>query len=147
VDEMENINPQDELKAENELLKIKLELEHGMTHSESKLSPEMENEWLNYINNFEQRHKDCKRVTVYEFIGKPEFKKPEDLKDEEVEAELDRWLGLMDEKGVSLDVLAEYPPRVIYQFITGELFEHETDDIHIEGMKTWFIYEDFYPRS
>ena len=54
---MENENPEftpeEELKADNELLKIKLELEHGMQHSDSNLPPEIENQWLNNIYNYE----------------------------------------------------------------------------------------------
>ena len=41
------LNAEDELKAENNLLKLKLGLEHGMKMSETgNLSPDVENQWL-----------------------------------------------------------------------------------------------------
>ena len=55
----DQLNPDEQVKAENEILKLKLELEYGMNQSDtSALSAETENQWLNYIYNFEQQSKD-----------------------------------------------------------------------------------------
>lgn len=41
------LNPEDDLNAENNLLKLKLGLEYGMQMADlSNLRPELENEWL-----------------------------------------------------------------------------------------------------
>ena len=137
----------DELKEENELLKLKLELEYGMTRSNtSALQPAMENQWLNHIFNLEQQYKDARRIKVYDFIGRPAFKKMEELKSEEISNELDRMQSLMEEKGIALDCSYEYEKGVIYRFVTEELFEHEIDDVSIEGVVTHFLYEEFHPN-
>jgi len=147
-DHSENqLNPDDELKAENEVLRLKLELEHGMLHSDtSTLSSETENQWLNYIYNFEKLHKEAKRVKVYDFISRPEFIRIEDLQPEEVPGALKHLLSVMEEKSVGLDCICEYEDSVIYRFITEELFAHEIDDIFLEGMMHNFIYEEFHPN-
>ncbi len=141
------LNPEDELKAENELLKLKLELEHGMKQSEtSLLTPEAENQWLNRMYEFEQQYKDSQRVKVYDAIGRPDFRKLDDLPGEEIPKALEELLSLMGRKGIALDCCCEYEDAVIYKFITEELFEHEMDDISIEGMVYHFIYEEFHPN-
>jgi hypothetical protein len=141
------LNPEDELKDENELLKLKLELEHGMKHNDtSSLSPEVENEWLNYVYAFEQQYKDAKRIKVFDALGRPAYKKADDLKPGEVAKELDRLLSIMGKKGIALDYLDGYDEAVIYQFITDELFNQEVDDISIPGMVNHFIYEEFHPN-
>lgn len=141
------MDPEDELKAENEVLKLKLELEHGMQQSESKdLSPAVENQWLNYIYNFEKISKEAPRLKVYDFIGRPDFIPIESLQENEAPDALDRLEELMDEKGVALSCICEYAPSVIYRFITVELFEYETNWIVMEGMVHNFIYEEFHPN-
>src|SRR6266850_4078323 len=99
----------DELKAENELLKLKLELEYGMEGNDtSVLQPAIENEWLNHIYSFEKQYKDAGRIKVYDFLGRPAFKKAEELKPEEIGAELDRIQSVMEEKKMTLDCSCDY---------------------------------------
>ena len=139
---------EDELKSENALLKLKLELEHGMKMGESsdEPSPQMENEWLKNVYEFEQQFKNAKRITVYDKIGRPVFKKHDELSREEISKEMNRLLDLMGEKEISLDCICEYDDSVIYRFITEELFEHEMDDMNVPGMVCHFTYEEFHPN-
>src|SRR5580704_5412580 len=129
---MENETPktEDELRAENEVLKLKLELEHGMQDSsDSNLPADVENAWLNNVYSFEQQWKDAKRITVYDLIGKPPYKNINELKKGEIKTELDRLFEVMNASGVKLDMICEYTDKEIYKFITEELFAHETDRI------------------
>ncbi len=148
----DEITPEDELKAENEILKLRLEMEHGMQSMQSmesmdsNLPPEIENQWLNNIMNFEQQHKNAKRISVYEFIGKPEFKKASELNKESVAEELERLLTILDQNEIELSSISEYDDELIYKFITEELFLQETDDIRIEGIISCFDYEEFHPN-
>ncbi len=142
----EKQNPEDKLSAENELLRLKLELEHGMQANETSLPPDAENQWLNYIYNFEQQYKDAKRAKVYDLIGRPDFKKAEDLEEGDIEMELERLVEILNSQSIALDVICDYPVSVIYKFLTEELFEYETDDMSIPGMVTHFTYEEFHPN-
>lgn len=114
---------------------------------ESKLSLDEENEWLNYLDNFEKQFAEKKRTTVWKYIGQPEYKKIKELEMSEISRELNRLSDIMNKNGISLDVLAEVEEKDLYCFITEELFEEEIDDIHIQGMMHCFIYEEFYPDA
>jgi len=135
------------LSAENELLKMKLKLEHGMDGMEADhLPPAVQNEWLKNICAFEEQYKNAKRTTVYDFLDRPSFQKAETLTDDEIGLELERIQSIMAKNNVELDCLASYDSATIYRFITEELFAHEMDDIRIPGMVTHFIYEEFHPN-
>jgi hypothetical protein len=137
----------DDLRAENEVLKLKLKLEYNMDiNQESPLPPADENKWLNYMYEFEKQYKEAKRIKVFERIGRPVFIKANDLKQGEVDKELRRILSLMEEKGIELDCCVDYDNAIIYKFITEELFDHEMDHIEIEGYVQHFIYEEFHPN-
>ncbi len=150
---MKKINPDDEknrLRQENEEKKKQLEEEFGANYwspsNKSALPPEIENEFLNHIMDFENLYKDAKRVTVYEFIEKPPYRKLGEMSDEEVSEELENLLNYMNEHQVNLDTLCEVDDRELYRFITQELFLEEKDDVHIPGMMSCFTYEEFYPN-
>ena len=138
----------EEIRFENELLKLKLQTEFGMQeHGVSPdLSSEVENMWLNNIYAFEAQFKNAKRIKVYDAIGRPGFKKVDELTDMEVLKALAEFELLMDKRGIVLDCCCAYPHRVIYKFITEELFECEMDDISIPGMVCHFIYEEYHPN-
>lgn len=141
------LNPQDELLAENNLLKMKLELEHGMLGgNSSSLSPDVENQWLKSVYAFEQQFKNVKRVKVYDRIGRPVFKKWDTLTAQQTSEELARLRVIMENTGVELDCICSYDDAIIYKFLTEELFEKEMDDMQLPGMVYHFIYEEFYPN-
>lgn len=139
---------EDELKASNAVLKLKLEVEHGMkSYQCDGLSPELENQWLNYIYRHEQLHRQCGRVTVFDYVGRPPFTAIESLEKEQVTAELERLLAIMRVSGVQLDCLCEYDDAIIYKFLTTELFSEEMDNIHMPGLVNHFTYEDFHMNN
>jgi hypothetical protein len=143
----DEITSEDELKAENELLRLKLEMEHGMPpHDSSNLSPELENEWLSHIYDFENAFKNAGRIKVYDFIGSPSFVKAEELLPGQITLELERLTGIMTENNLVLDFAVDYDDMLIYKFITEELFDHEIDNMRVKGMNTHFIYEEFHPN-
>ncbi len=140
-------NPIDNLNMENELLKLKLRAENGAEiGSVSGIDPSIENVFLKNVIEFEKQFARGGRKTVYEMIGKPAFKKPEELADGQISSELDRILGIMSDRNIGLDFLAEYPDAEKYRFITGELFQEEMDDIFMPGMVHHFIYEEYHPN-
>ena len=148
-DDSEKELPKLSIEEENEFKKLKLDLEYGMDFSKntkSNLPPEIEGQFLDYVSNFEKAFQNAKPISVFEKIGCPKFKIGTTLSDEEISIELERIMDLMNQNGLALDVLANYENenRLIYNFITDELFLHEIDDISVPGMVTNFIYEDFH---
>lgn len=144
--DLPELSPEEKLEMENSLLKARLSAEFGMKHSDSKLDAEMENQWLNYIYEFEKSWKDAGRISIYDFLGKPEFKTFKELKENEISAELDRLYDIMNKNNIVLDTLCDYEEEKIYKFITEEFFKMETDNMRISGMNHCFIYEDFHPN-
>ena len=140
-------SPEDNLQAENNLLKLKLGVEHGMQMSDlSELDPAVENEWLKSVYAFEQNFKDAKTTKFYDYIGRPAFRKWDTLSPEETRKELERLELLMEHNDVQLDCICKYDDAVIYRFITEELFHHEMNDMRIAGMTWHFTYEEFHPN-
>lgn len=141
-----NKNIDDEI--DNGLKKKELEEKFGAKFSSmSDMPPEIEKEWLNSIEDFEEQYRKAKKVTVLEKIGNPKFKKIETLREEEVPKELVRLLNILNKNQVSLETLADVDENELYRFITEELFVHKMDDIKIDGMITCFTYEEFHPNA
>jgi hypothetical protein len=135
------------MRMENEFLKLKLKAQYGDAfHMESNagLPPEIENQFLKSMIAFEDAYAKAEFTTVYECIGKPDYKPADELNDVEIPGELERINAILQEHNIILDICdGPYPDRLIYAFITEELFSKETE-MGIEGMGRHFIYEEFH---
>jgi hypothetical protein len=143
--------PKLSLEEENEFKRMKLSLEYDAVIPKienSDLPPEIESQFLDHIMNFEAKHKNSKQITVYEKIGKPDFKPADTLNDLEIMEELSRIETVLHQHQMELNLLCEYEneERLIYTFITEELFHEEVDDFTLPAMITNFIYEEFHPN-
>lgn len=152
MDNNENLNEEEKLKAENDFLKMKIMLEHGADfyipgENSEELAPEIENDFLNHIIEFEKQFQQRKTITVYHKIKKPQqFKPVHEISDDEIENEWNKLLTYMQQYGIDLSASSpKVTARELYRFTTEELFKHETDDINIPGMMSGFIYDEFYP--
>jgi hypothetical protein len=142
-------DPGENLRMENELIRLKLTAEFGaLSQSVSDLNPEIENEFLKNVMAFEQNWANAKPAKVYEMVGKPDFKKSEELNDNEIEEELDKITDLLSKKNIEVHFGNddEYDSRTKYHFITEELFDHETTFMSMPDMITHYDYEEFHPN-
>lgn len=144
----ENEEEKDKLSIENEIMKIKLQMQFGddfIMQSNGALPPEIENQFLKQIMAYEENHNNSEQVTVLERIGNPNFKKVEELTPTEISQELLRLTELMESKGVMLNICdGPYEDAIIYKFITEELFLENVDKEFIENSMCNFIYEEFH---
>jgi len=141
-----NSDPEENLRIENEILHLKLKAElGGELISTETLSPDLENTFLKNVLEFERAFANSQQVKIIDFLGRPSFRKAHDLADHEMESALEYVCALMREKSIVIDFSGNYDLRLKYSFITEELFEYETDIIHIPGMITHYIYEEFHP--
>ncbi|MBN1184440.1 MAG: hypothetical protein JXB49_19265 [Bacteroidales bacterium] len=149
-DEEQNLSEEERLHLENEIRKIKLSLEYGAVFPEipdkKDLPPEIENEFLKYIETFESTHQNSERIILYDYIGKPDFIKEEELSDEDLVYELDHIMEILVLNGIDLDTICEVDDRTLYKFVTEELFLQQVNNVRIEGMHQCFIYEEFHPN-
>jgi len=147
-DELNELNAGEEIKAENDFLKMKMMLEHGADfHFSSAGPPEIENDFLKYVMAFEAQHANPVYTTVYKKIGSPtHFKPVASITDADMETEYDHLISYMNKRGVNLGCCSpNISARELYRFVTEELFEKEIADINVPGMISSFIYDEFYP--
>lgn len=138
----------DELNSENEFLKLKMMAEFGGNFMGSdNLPPEIENQFLKQVLQFHKQQHSSGSVSVYDYIGQPEYTPESKLDDKKLKKELNRLQKFMARKKVVLEVLAPTPDRDIYRFITNELFKHQIENIKVKGWVNHFIYEEFHPNT
>jgi len=150
-DELFSEDPQENLRIENDFLKLKLKAQFGdafFMGSNEDLPPEIENQFLKNMMAFEDAHAKAEYTTVYESIGKPEYKTATTLTAAEINIELKRITAIMQEHHIALDICdGPYDDEVIYKFITEELFAHEIEKTPVFGGGWHFIYEEFHPND
>jgi len=149
-DEKFSDDPLENLRIENELLKIKLKAQFGEAFQMGmgeEIPPEIENQFLKNVLAFEQAHTNTEYTTVYERIGKPAYRPANELTKEEMEAASQLLLTLMEEQQINLDFCdGPYDDEIVYRFITEEFFKQEVEKAPVDGMNSCFIYEDFHPN-
>ena len=139
----------DELRTENDILKMKLMLEFGASFGSipegEEIDPEIEFQFLNNVLDFEKNSIDSKLITVGEILGDQVFKKADELKDGEIPGAIDTIRRMLNEKGIAISVLSpNVDPRDFYRFITEELPDVEMFDHFSPGMYC-FVYDEFHP--
>ena len=147
-DEKFSDDPEENLRLENEFLKMKMMAESGGIFggsSDSGLSPDIENQWLKNIIEFEKAYANAKPQKIVDLLGNPSFEDEKDLDPKKFKTEFARLKKLLKQHNIKVGFLAPQTDRIKYHFITRELFEHETDFIPVKGMTTNFIYEEFHP--
>jgi hypothetical protein len=75
-------------RALNDAKRRDLEQRYGMQspHTDAEIQPELEGEFLNYVEEFERQYAAAKRTTVREMAGSPEVKPLSDLTPEELDS-------------------------------------------------------------
>lgn len=141
---------EDHLRAENEVKKLKLEMEFGAQFgtNSSDLPPEIEQQFLDNVLAFEKQYAEREQIKLFDYIGKPDFIPASQLTDKQMVEESLKLCNLLEENGINVSVLAEYPDevRLLYTFVTEELFDHEIDNMRLPGWTLNFIYEEFHPN-
>lgn len=139
-------DPAKNLRIENEILQMKLRAEFGgVCNTSSNIPPELENEFLKSVLEFERKFKDVQFIPLAELIGNPPIKKSESLSDQAIVIELDRLTAMLHAKQIVVSFCRKRDARFKYRFITEELLQHETENMVIPGLIKYFVYEDFHP--
>lgn len=150
IDEQFSENFEENLRIENEILKLKLLASHGAglkMVTDDSLPAEVENQFLKHVIAFEEARENETFELIYDKLGKPVFIELSELRDDKVHDELQRILSLLAENSIQLDVLGNYDDKIIYSFIVEELFNHEIlTDTGIPGFTYHFIFEEFHPN-
>lgn len=144
-EEMFSDDPEENLRMQNDFLKMKMMAESGAWFGgEGGLPPEIENQFLKNVMEFEKTNSNVKSRTISEILGKPVFDDEETLNDEKFQTEFLRLSALLEDCGIQVEFSRTRNDRFKYNFITRELFKHETTFTPIKGMITGFLYEEFH---
>ena len=114
--------------------------EFGMLHdyTDPRFSPEAQNDFLDYVLEFERQFENAERITVRERIGNPPIRPVEEVPLHALAEAVEKLLGLFFENGIVVDFMGDWDDLAAYRFITEELLDEEMDDIRIEGMTSHF---------
>jgi len=140
------------LNEQNRMKRKELEEKYGGDFhkpSDSDLSPEIENQFLNNIEQFEAQFKDSKLVKIIDLIGNQKFKSINKLSNDEIAGAIEEVLDIYAEHNINIDIIEkqDVTDRDFYIFLTERLPNEETDDINLPGWTKNFIYEEFYPSN
>ena len=138
LDEMRRRIQESLSQAKREMLRNKYGLEFEYT--DTTLSPEVENEWLDYVLEFERQFEQAERITVRERIGDPPIPSLSDLPLDAVGEAVTVLLDLLAAHDVAVDFLGDVDELEAYRYLTEELLDEDMDDIRVEGMTTHFTY-------
>jgi len=135
-----------ENKKKRRRLKKDFDLTNWFESDINELPPEIESFFQDIIIAFENGINSPKRITIYELMNKPSYRKSNELRDDEVEAELNIITALLLKHQIVLDTRCKVPKQELYRFITEELFFEEINDVVTPDLTTHFTYEEFHPN-
>ena len=139
-------DPEENLRMQNDFLKMKMMAESGAFFGgEGGLPPEIENQFLKNIMEFEKGNVDSKAITIFNLLGEPVFDDEKNMDEEKFRAEYSKLELLLEDHGIKVEFSRERNDRFKYHFITKELFDHATTFMPVKGMTTYFLYEEFHP--
>lgn len=138
------------LNEKNKKIQKELEEKYGMLGSggSEDAPPEVMNNFLNYVQQFEEQWEKAERKKIRDILGNPVFRKIEEIDPAAIEAEIEMILNKYAEHNYNIGIIEkdDVSPEDFYIFLTEELMEHETDFMNVPGMNTNFIYEEFHPN-
>jgi hypothetical protein len=144
--EDESEDPQDAVqRLLNDAKREELAERYGMSFSrvgDGTLSPEVEGEWLDHIAEFERRLDVAEQVTLRRLVDFPPVRHLADIPPGELEAELGRLLGHLENHDVLVDFPNPVTAAAAYRFITEDLLDEQIDDVRMPGMRMHFIFEE-----
>lgn len=140
----------DELRTENDILKMKMMLEYGAQFytpaGAPELDPELEHQFLKHVEDFEKNWKNAREITIWEKIGCPEnIPMLHQLYEAQIPEAIENLQELLMENGIYFTVLSpNVTPSELYRFMTEELPQKTMYDYSSPGMFC-LVYDEFYP--
>lgn len=94
---------------------------------------------------FEKANAESKSETIFQILGRPGFEDEKNLDEGKFKIQFSRLQKLLKKHNINVEFERERDNRFKYNFITKELFEHQTSFMPVKGMATYFSYEEFHP--
>lgn len=139
-------NPEEQLRIENELLKLKMQAELGAIFSDNKnLPPEVEQEFLKQVKAFHDHQQRAPLIKVRDFLNIAPLPSSEDIPGDALTVAWEQLEQQLAEKNLQVIFGEEIDDKTRYDFVVRELFELEIVE-PAEGTNWIFDYEEFHPN-
>jgi len=141
----------DQLKADNDFLKMKLMLERGAEFSvingSRTVSPAEENKFLRSIIEYEAEAEQHGSIPIYDKIGRPtQFKPVSSIPDQDMMTAWKELCKYLHQQQISIGVCSpNVSIRELYRFVTEELFNLPITRMDMRGFMHGFVYDEFHP--
>lgn len=138
------LTPEEELRIENELKALDIDLTYG-AHSfiADDAPPELVRLFLDNVANFEATHANAPKVPIRQFAKIPDPLPAAEIPDEDIETHIKNLLEQLEASGVIIDRPEHLKVRRDYIFLTEKFLAEEVTDHSVPGMIMAFSYSDF----
>ena len=128
------LSKKEKLEQENFLLESKIILKGGDIHKFSDIDPEIENQFMKNIIEFEE----AELKPLYEIIevNPDDFPPAAQLTKDEINSKFELLLKCLEDHGISYDVSDKVPVEVSYRFLVEDYLHEVLSDCfgwHIDG--------------
>jgi hypothetical protein len=124
-DEWEEQFSKERLREENDRLRQGIENEGGLFFKAPAMTPELENEFLQHVLDFESADRMPKRTIRSLFPDGFEFPPADGLTRRELSAKLNQILLILEDHGICLDLVGKVPDRMVYDHLLQEALNDE----------------------
>lgn len=146
-DKRDELSPEEELNAENEMELLRLNLEYGaQSFIDDDAPPELVSMFLDQIRAFENRFKNgSDMTTIRESLGEGfTFVATEDIRDDQMEDAIEELLEALDESGIMIDRPEHLTARQYHHFLTHEFLDQAIMDNRPPGFIAGYIYDEIH---
>ena len=130
------LSDEEKIEQENLLLQSEIIIRGGMIGDSKGLPPEIENQFLKNILEFE----NADQKPLFEIVGfkRSDFPDSKELTDHEIDRKLKEIVAVLEKNGTELGLVADVPSRIVYRFLVEDyLFDKE--NLHPVGLGGWVI--------
>lgn len=143
-------DPDEQLRIENELLKLKLQAELGAQFGEmdGDLPPEVEQQFLKQLMAFHEHQQNTPTVKLVEYLGNPATQPSSELSEDELFEAWSRLETLLNERNLEVIFDDAIEDKQRYDFVVNELFPLDiVPPGEFTGGNWVFDYEEFHPND
>lgn len=150
-EEFKGLPREDQVKAENAFLSMKLMAEYGaamhICESEDPSTLELQNQFLRQVIQFEEDYAHTEYVPLGQLLDlRSVFPPLTQIPEEKREQAWKRMLGFLRSRNIDVGSCSpRVKPEELYWFVREELHDVKVPSIPIAGTTTCFIYDEFHP--
>lgn len=139
----EKLNPEEELRANNEIEQLKLDLEFGGTSFISDdAPPELIAMFLKNVRAYEENYSNVPSISVKEYLGNPNYPGMDEVDRESIPVLIDIIETLLKEKHILIERPKFLSDKGWYHFLIDDILNHQFTP-PLQGMTQYFDYSDF----